>query len=216
MKMPIHNFQSLFNIAAEIKTPVSLGALVALVIFTVVYFNPPTLMGVTAICAVAIIAIIAFITDINRGTPLNEEVDTSVNISKDLRVKEVIWSNLDAALNVNGFNERERNDSEMLMGERYEFSWAGGTPSLFIVQLKSGELSPATVLQLRGMKSELESKRKRDDIGKIVIICDVRQIFDALHYNVIGSNDLVLLTHYSIDKIKEEDAGSAHLRKLLF
>lgn len=216
MKMPIHNFQSLFNIAAEIKTPVSLGALVALVIFTVVYFNPPTLMGVTAICAVAIIAIIAFITDINRGTPLNEEVDTSVNISKDLRVKEEIWSNLDAALNVNGFNERERNDSEMLMGERYEFSWAGGTPSLFIVQLKSGELSPATVLQLRGMKSELESKRKRDDIGKIVIICDVRQIFDALHYNVIGSNDLVLLTHYSIDKIKEEDAGSAHLRKLLF
>jgi hypothetical protein len=216
MKMPIHNFQSLFNIAAEIKTPVSLGALVALVIFTVVYFNPPTLMGVTAICAVAIIAIIAFITDINRGTPLNEEVDTSVNISKDLRVKEVIWSNLDAALNVNGFNERERNDSEMLMGERYEFSWAGGTPSLFIVQLKSGELSAATVLQLRGMKSELESKRKSDDIKKIVIICDVRQIFDVLHHSVNGSNDLALLTHYSIDKIKEEVVGSAHLRKLLF
>ena len=216
MEMPILNLQSLFNIAAKIKTPISLGAFVALVILVVVYFNPSTFEGVTAICAVTIIAIIGFIADIKRGTQPKEDVDTPVSISKDLRVKEEIWRNLDAALNANGFNERERNDCEELMGESYEFSWAGGTPSLFIVQLKSGELSAATVLQLRGMKSELESKRKSDDIKKIVIICDVQNIFDALHHSVIGSNDLALLTHYSIDKIKEEDVGSAHLRKLLF
>ena len=216
MEMPILNLQSLFNIAAKIKTPISLGAFVALVILAVVYFNPPTFQGVTAIFAVTIIAIIGFIADIKRGTQPKEDVNTPVSISKDLRVKEEIWRNLDAALNANGFNERERNDCEELMGESYEFSWAGGTPSLFIVQLKSGELSAATVLQLRGMKSELESKRKSDDIKKIVIICDVQNIFDALHHSVIGSNDLALLTHYSIDKIKEEDVGSAHLRKLLF
>ena len=216
MEMPILNLQSLFNIAAKIKTPISLGAFVALVILAVVYFNPPTFQGVTAIFAVTFIAIIGFIADIKRGTQPKEDVDTPVSISKDLRVKEEIWRNLDAALNANGFNERERNDCEELMGESYEFSWAGGTPSLFIVQLKSGELSAATVLQLRGMKSELESKRKSDDIKKIVIICDVQNIFDALHHSVNGSNDLALLTHYSIDKIKEEDVGSAHLRKLLF
>jgi hypothetical protein len=216
MEMPTLNLQSLFNIAAKIKTPISLGAFVALVILAVVYFNPPTFEGVTAICAVTIIATIGFIADIMRGTQPKEDVNTPVRISKDLRVKEEIWRNLDAALNANGFNERERNDCEELMGESYEFSWAGGTPSLFIVQLKSGELSAATVLQLRGMKSELESKRKSDDIKKIVIICDVRQIFDVLHHSVNGSNDLALLTHYSIDKIKEEVVGSAHLRKLLF
>ena len=216
MEMPIHNLQSLFDIAAKIKTPIPLGALVVLVIFAVVYFNTSTFMGVIAIGAVFIIAIIGFITDINRGTQPKEDVNTPVSISKDLRVKEEIWRNLDAALNANGFNETERNDCEELMGEDYEFSWAGGSPSLFIVQLKSGELSPATVFQLRGMKSELESKREIDDIRKIVIICDVRQIFDALHHSVIGSDDLALLTHYSIDEFKKEDAGSAHLQKLLF
>jgi hypothetical protein len=216
METSIHNLGNLFNIAAKIKTPISLAALVILVIFAVIYFNPPILLGVIAICAVSIIAIICFIADIKRGTQPKEDVNTPVNISKDLRVKEEIWRNLDVALNANGFTERERNDCEELMGESYEFSWAGGTPSLFIVQVKSGELSPATVLQLRGMKSELESKRKEEDIRKIVIVCDAEQIFDALYHSVSGSSDLALLTHYSIDKIKEKDAGSVHLQKLLF
>lgn len=213
--MPIPNSPIPFNLAAKIKTPIPLGALVALVILAVVYCNPPTLMGVLAICAVSFIATICVIVDVKRGTQPKEDVNTPVNISKDLRVKEEIWRNLDVPLNANGFNERKRNDSEELMGESYEFSWARGTPSLFIVQLKSEELSPATVLQLRGMKSELESKRKGEDIRKIVIVCDAEQIFDALHHSVIGSNDLALLTHYSIDKIEKEDAGSVHLQKLL-
>lgn len=188
-----------------------------LVLYALAYINCLTDTVVSTICVVYIIAIIGFIADnyINRGTLPQEGVNKAVSISKDLRVKEEIWRNLDAALDVNGFTKRERKDSEKLMGESYEFSWAGGNTSLFIVQLKSRELSVATVLQLRGMKSELESKRKRGDIRKIVIICDERQIFDALHHSVIGSNDLALLTHYSIDEIKEKDAGSAHLQKLL-
>ena len=83
---------------------------------------------------------------------------------------------------------------------------------MFIVQLKPEELSPDTIFQLRGIKDELIEKR--NEHVKILIICDVQQIFDGLHYSVLGSDDLILLTHYGIHQTERNPDFLKNLLKL--
>ena len=194
-----------------ILASISLAALAVLVIFLIVYFNPPSVIGITAICAVIIITV--FTVGIKKGTPPKEDISEPTSFSTDLRVKQELWKILDGALSSLGFTERRVSEVENLMGMNYEFSWAkGGEFSLFIVQLKPEELSPDTIFQLRGIKEEL--KEKRNEHVKILIICDVQQIFDGLHYCVLGSDDLILLTHYGIHQTEEDPNFLKNLLKL--
>ena len=202
---------SLASAASKIKTPISLAALAVLVIFLIVYFNPPSVIGITAIYAVIIITV--FTVSIKKGTPPKEDISEPTSFSTDLRVKQELWKILDGALSSLGFTERKISEVENLIGMNYEFSWAkGGEFSLFIVQLKPEELSPDTIFQLRGIKEEL--KEKRNEHVKILIICDVKQIFDGLHYCVLGSDDLILLTHYGIHQTEENPNFLKNLLKL--
>jgi len=203
---------SLASAASKIKTPISLAALTVLVILLVVYSNPPPVIGITAICAVSIVSII-IVFSIKKGTPPKEDISEPTSFSTDLRVKQELWKILDGALSSLGFTERRVSEVENLMGMNYEFSWAkGGEFSLFIVQLKPEELSPATIFQLRGIKEELIEKR--NEHVKILIICDVQQIFDGLHYSVLGSDNLILLTHYGIHQTERNPDFLKNLLKL--
>ncbi len=203
---------SLASAASKIKTPISLAALTVLVILLVVYSNPPPVIGITAICAVSIVSII-IVFSIKKGTPPKEDISEPTSFSTDLRVKQELWKILDGALSSLGFTERRVSEVENLMGMNYEFSWAkGGEFSLFIVQLKPEELSPATIFQLRGIKEELIEKR--NEHVKILIICDVQQIFDGLHYCVLGSDDLIILTHYGIHQTEEDPNFLKNILKL--
>lgn len=193
---------SLASAASKIKTRISLAALTVLVILLVVYFNPPPIVGVTAMASIVTITIAVFTVGIKKGTPLKEDISEPTSFSADLRVKQEFWKILDGALSSLGFNERRVSEVENLIGMNYDFSWAkGGEFSLFIVQLKPEELTPAAIFHLRGIKDGL--KGKRDEDVKILIICDVQQIFDGLHYSVMGSEDLILLTHYGIHQTEE-------------
>lgn len=212
---------SLASAASKITTPISLAALkvlvaalTVLVILLVVYFNPPLIIGITAICAASIVSIITIFTvGIKKGTPPKEDISEPTSFSTDLRVKQEVWEILDGALSSLGFDERRVSEVENLIGMNYEFSWAkGGKFSLFIVQLKPEELTSDAIFQLRGIKDGL--KEKRDEHVKILIICDVQQIFDGLHYCVIGSTDLVLLTHYGIHQTAEDPNFLKNLLKL--
>ena len=203
---------SLASAASKIKTPISLAALTVLVILLVVYSNPPPVIGITAICAVSIVSII-IVFSIKKGTPPKEDISEPTSFSTDLRVKQELWKILDGALSSLGFTERRVSEVENLMGMNYEFSWAkGGEFSLFIVQLKPKELSPDAIFQLRGIKDELIEKR--NEHVKILIICDVQQIFDGLHYCVLGSDDLILLTHYGIHQTERNPDFLKNLLKL--
>ena len=196
---------SLASAASKIKTPISLAALTVLVILLVVYFNPAPIIGVTAICAASFVSIIitVFTAGIKKGTPPKEDISEPTSFSTDLRVKQEFWEILDGALSSLKFEERRVSEDENLIGMNYEFSWAkGGDFSLFIAQLKPEELTPDAIFQLRGIKEEL--KGKRDEQVKILIICDVQQIFDGLHYCVMGSEDLIILTHYGIHQTAED------------
>lgn len=201
----------------KIVTVSSVVGMAITAILEVVKLIPHPLMGIFAIGALVLIALGGFIADIKKETPSKRDYSKpkSVSFPKDLRIKEKIWRKLDILLEDIGFSERKRNDSEELMGESYEFSWASGGTSLLFVQLKPGELITDAIFQLEGIKSSLQKKRNEYDIKKLVIICDVEKIFDVLHHNIIGREDLALLTHYSINKIEERDAGIAHLKKLL-
>jgi len=211
---------SLASAASKIRTPISLAALTVLVILLVVYSNRPPVIGITAICAVSIVSIIiVFTVGIKKGTPPKEDISEPTSFSTDLRVKQELWKILDEALSSLGFAERRVSEVENLMGMNYEFSWAkGGEFSLFIVQLKPEELSPDAIFQLRGIKDELIEKRneikKRNEYVKILIICDVQQIFDGLHYCVLGSDDLIILTHYGIHQTEEDPNFLKNLLKL--
>jgi hypothetical protein len=202
--------QLLSSIPTKITTALSLAGLVAIAILAVVQLIPSPLIGAIAIAALSLIAIAGFIAE--RVTPPKKE---SVSLSKDIRVEEEIWRNLDTVLNAIGFNKRNRSDyEELLIGKSYDFSWAsaGGNKSLFIVQLKQEELTPEAIGLLHEMRGRLEMKRS-EVIKKIVIIYNVPQIFDWLHYVVIGREDLALLTRYSINEIKKDNVD--HLKKLL-
>lgn len=212
---PERLLDSLASAASKIKTPISLAALTVLVILLVVYFNPPPVIGITAICAVSIVSIIitVFTVGIKKGTPPKEDISEPTRFSTDLRVKQELWKILDGALSSLGFTERRVSEVENLIGMNYEFSWAkGGEFSLFIVQLKPEELSPDAIFQLRGIKDGL--KEKRNEHVKILIICDVQQIFDGLHYSVLGSDDLIILTHYGIHQTEEDPNFLKNLLKL--
>lgn len=102
-----------------------------------------------------------------------------------------------------------------MIAESYEFSWAGGNKSLFIVQLGPEDLTPTAVGLLQTMSGRLEEKRRKYAIKKIVIICDVQQISEGLHYNVIGKDEIALITHYIINEIKKEDVSKELLKKVL-
>jgi len=193
---------SLTSAASKIKTPISLAALAVLVILLIVYSNSPPVIRITAICAVVFLYLV-FTVGIKKGTPPKEDISEPTSFSTDLRVKQELWKILDGALSSLGFTERRVSEVENLMGMNYEFSWAkGGEFSLFIVQLKPEELSPDAIFQLRGIKNELIEKR--NEYVKILIICDVQQIFDGLHYCVLGSDDLIILTHYGIHQTEED------------
>jgi len=208
---------SLASVASKIKTPISLAALTVLVILLVVYFNPPPIVGITAICAASIVTIIItvfiFTVGIKKGTPPKEDISEPTSFSADLRVKQEVWKVLDGALSSLKFNERRVSEVENLIGMNYEFSWAKGDEfSLFIVQLKPEELTPAAIFHLRGIKDNLKGKRGKH--MKILIICDVQQIFDGLHYSVMGSEDLILLTHYGIHQTEENPNFLKNLLKM--
>jgi len=203
---------SLTSAASKIKTPISLAALAVLVILLIVYSNSPPVIGITAICAVVFLYLV-FTVGIKKGTPPKEDISEPTSFSTDLRVKQELWKILDGALSSLGFTERRVSEVENLMGMNYEFSWAkSGEFSLFIVQLKPEELSPDAIFQLRGIKDELIEKR--NEHVKILIICDVQQIFDGLHYCVLGSDDLIILTHYGIHQTEEDPNFLKNLLKL--
>jgi len=202
----------LASAASKIRTPISLAALAMLVIFLIVYSNSPPDIKIIAICALVFLYMV-FTVGIKKGTPPKEDISEPTSFSTDLRVKQELWKILDEALSSLGFTERRVSEVENLIGMNYEFSWAKGSKfSLFIVQLKPEELSPDTIFQLRGIKEEL--KEKRNEHVKILIICDVQQIFDGLHYCVLGSDDLILLTHYGIHQTEEDPNFLKNLLKL--
>jgi len=203
---------SLASAASKIKTLIFLTALAMLVIFLIVYSNSPPDIKIIAICAVVFLYLV-FTVGIKRGTPPKEDISEPTSFSTDLRVKQELWKILDGALSSLGFTERKVSEVENLMGMNYEFSWAkGGEFSLFIVQLKPEELSPDAIFQLRGIKDELIEKR--NEHVKILIICDVQQIFDGLHYCVLGSDDLIILTHYGVHQTEEDPNFLKNLLKL--
>jgi len=215
---------SLVSAASKIKTPISLAALTVLVIFMVVFMvvylvvhsNLPSVLGIICatviIIAVSIVCVVSIFTA-GKGTPPKEDISEPTSFSTDLRVKQELWKILDGALSSLGFTGRKVSEVENLMGMNYEFSWAkGGEFSLFIVQLKPKELSPDAIFQLRGIKDELIEKR--NEHVKILIICDVQQIFDGLHYSVLGSDNLILLTHYGIHQTERNPDFLKNLLKL--
>lgn len=204
----------LLKIPENIKTLISLGALAIISIIIINYMVQENIKVAMSFFAIISIVYLICSAESKRGTPLKEDIRETANLSKDLRVEEGIWKKIDTLLKNLGFYETKRNDSEELINEPYEFSLAKGSTSLFIVQLKREELTLPVVSLLIAMKNELESTRG-SKIGKIVIICNVQQIYDALYHYINGKKDLALLTNYSIKKLGESDAGIIHLEEKL-
>jgi hypothetical protein len=195
---------TLFSVAPKITNPWALtayiGGTILGVILVVSYFNLPPIVGYIAISALTFICI--FTVGKNVSTPHKEDISEATKLPQDLRVKTEIWKKLDEAFSRCGFNARKRSEADNFSGKNYKFSWAKGANfSLFIVKVEKDILTPDVIFQLRGMKDEL--RQKRGTYIKTLVICETDQIYDGLHYAVIGDPDSILLTNLAIKNTKE-------------